>query len=787
MRKTKMIFAIVFLLVAALTIYGCGSSGGGGGGGNKTLSMNGGNGTTGYGGNGDNLYIDNYRDVEISTSGSVDANFSIPGGNPSYIDCTLLEEGAANPMEQFKAPAGITNIMAYADTDALAAAGDYYMLFGNSDLKVDSNGNGIANLTDETVECVDIPNGATVTLSLNYDYNGDVDAIESTGSDMAYIYLDGDLRVAGTLTVATLDTSTIPDTNAGAGLDSGMLRVYSHQLYVTSSGSVLAMGGDNAAGRGGHGGDIDLEGYVNDGGFLENLGTIDCSGGDGTTDGGHACADGTGTGTFWASSLYLWSDGRLITRASLIGDGGDGAGGNGGDGAYIDVEADTHVYSTGDISANGGVGGGGWGGDADSVYFYSYTGSVNTDGDISANGGNGTTGGGDGADVEWCNNYASPIRNKATVTVAGGNATVDGGGGDGGYLYLDVYTGPILFAGSFDGSGGDAAGAGNWGGDGDYAYFYVDYDYDYYYGEAIDPGDIEISMDIDLSGGDGAYGGDAGYFDIYNYNNDYDVYPPGGRTLLKGYASMDMSGGDSTGDYGGDGGDFTAYTYSTTALDAYFPAGSIKSNVPMDMSGGTGSMTGGMWGGDGGYFYMEADGNAYVRDSDTTVASNRGALDLSGGNGDNGGYSGGFYIYGYNKAENTAALDVSGGNGTSNGGYGLYDYVEMYATEDVISSGKITGNAGDATNGDGYDAYDVYLAAGQQTRSTGAIEANGGNGTTSGGYGGWIEIFSQATPSIVSGAISVVGGLDTVDGSANGTDGTITVDWMDLTPVDGTL
>ncbi len=774
-------------------LFGCDSGGGGGGGGggeavgNKTIDLSGGNGTAGDGGIGNSISLYAFRDVTVKRTGGVNANFTVPGNNPKYIDCSQLSndpDGTGN-WDQFS-PASDVTVNAFSSSDSLGAAGDYYLLYGSNDLKYDSDGGADAEAGDETVECIDIPSGVTVTLGLNFDSNNaDSDTNHATGADRAVILLGGDLRVAGTLKTATLDTATGPDTNE-PGLDPGSLQLEAHQVYVPATGTVDTSGGNNVAGRGGHGGNIDIQSYANSyGGFLEMLGTADCSGGDGTTVGGHACTLNDGVGLFSAYELYLRSYGRLIVRGSLLGNGGNGADSDGGNGGSILTEADSNLFFTGTLEANGGTGGvTGNGGSGGTVDFGSNTGMVNLTGTIDASGGNGGWDGGNASTFAAWNGYPSPIRSKATITMAGGNSTVDGNGGNGAYYEVLFYGGPLLLTGGFDGHGGDASGAGNSGGNGDAIYIEDFTGTDFGYGEGIAPDDIEMSMNIDLSGGAGESGGDAGYITVYADNNSGSVSPPAARILLKGYASFDISGGDSTSGNGGDAGYYEIYTEDTSSsIGGATAVGSIKSSVPVDGKGGDGAMTGSMSGGQGAWIQFETNGAAYVRDSDTTVAQNTAHLDLSGGTANYGGDSGGFYMYGYNEAKNTGLIDVFGGTGIMQGGEGLSWFLEMYSTENVINSGRINGAGGDATT-NGMDSLDIYMYAGQRTTNSNLLDASGGDATTNGGNGGFVDLFSQGAATGNSGSIDVKGGTGTTTGSI----GTIFIDWMDVTDyTDGKL
>lgn len=176
-------------------------------------------------------------------------------------------------------------------------------------------------------------------------------------------------------------------------------------------------------------------------------------------------------------------------------------------------------------------------------------------------------------------------------------------------------------------------------------------------------------------------------------------------------------------------------------------------------------------GGNGGWFYGWAD----------IAAVNKGTINTSGGNGDNGGDAGsaefdseygvwnsgaitakggtgndgyggdgawvGLYAYAYlSPVYNSAAIDVSGGNGTTGGGNaGSLDFSTGqqrwwgYSGGDMVNSGSIIGNGGNATvagsGGSGADSI-YFQANGANVRNSGSVNIKGGNGMGAGSWGG---------------------------------------------------
>ena len=132
-----------------------------------------------------------------------------------------------------------------------------------------------------------------------------------------------------------------------------------------------------------------------------------------------------------------------------------------------------------------------------------------------------------------------------------------------------------------------------------------------------------------------------------------------------GYSSISMNGGNGVN--GANAGSFQIYTEDAWTGDDYIavPVGSIINKVPVSAKGGAGALTGGHYGGQGGFIDFEAEGEFSIG---TTEVINSGTIDVSGGVGDYAGDAGGVYFYGHDKVTNSATITAVGGAGTTMGG-----------------------------------------------------------------------------------------------------------------------
>ncbi|ACL66549.1 PE-PGRS family protein [Anaeromyxobacter dehalogenans 2CP-1] len=314
--------------------------------------------------------------------------------------------------------------------------------------------------------------GATLTL-------------DPDGSAVAYLLVDGAIRVDGTVVTTLYDasqsTATIslraaalhvsasgridgtPPDSAGDGLGSGGVTVRTSGAIV-NAGAILARGGRGTSG--GHAGELDLG--ASDG-PLVNTGVIDGSGGEGT--------DGAGGSAIAASLWGIWGEagtcdahnlGRIVAR------GGNGARG-GGDGGYVYLSgcAVGDTFSAGELDASGGAATvDGPGGAAAGTALEASDGRALVAGVLRARGGRAANGpGGAGGSVAvLATGSTGAVRAVvlAQLDAGGGDGTVGGDAGavvvrqEGfadGDVRVEVGTGAVDAGG---GDGADGGGNGGW-------------------------------------------------------------------------------------------------------------------------------------------------------------------------------------------------------------------------------------------------------------------------------------------------------------------------------------
>ncbi|PKN16297.1 MAG: hypothetical protein CVU66_01450 [Deltaproteobacteria bacterium HGW-Deltaproteobacteria-23] len=491
-----------------------------------------------------------------------------------------------------------------------------------------------------------------------------------------------------------------------------------------------------------------------------------------------------------AGSIYLYADGVVINRGIVDASGADAtaAGVNGGSAGDAELDADTFLYNTGSVLANGGNATDGSGGHANWVGLYAYSASLFNSGIVQGSGGNGGNGKGGssyGIDLYGGDGYMGHTIVGGTFAFNGGKGT-NGDGGDAGYLYFENQAGKLWVNAKVSAVGGDST-TGQ-GGDGNWFELYGDYGYDYGWGNYTDSMGIRLAGTIDLSGGNGATGGGSG--DELEFYNSYSGYGPPPKIVAEmvGFANLNMNGGD--GASGGEGGWFEIYTYYWYDGSSYLPVGAIANEASATLKGGNGNMAAtGKSGGQGGWVDFETYN--YDSHDGTMTLTNSGSFDVSGGKGYDGGRGGGVYMYGYDKLTNSGAITAKGGDATNEGGWGMWWDVEFYSSYDIVNSGAINGTGGDGAIGGGCEDG-IYMYAGGQVKNSGALAAAGGNALVgSNGNGGdaqWAEVdlFSELLPTVNSGAITVAGGAKDGTGTA-GKKGTIWFDWVDVTPASGKI
>jgi hypothetical protein len=548
--------------------------------------------------------------------------------------------------------------------------------------------------------------------------------------------------------------------------------------------------------------------------FVISEGTIDVSGGkgDGTGIGGDGVAailyarGGTGGGD---------GGGVVVNKGQLLSSGGEGA--TGGRSGAAHIEAYSHIFNTGPVSATGGKGNAGAGGGGNEIAFVSHYGGVFNSGAVTAKGGDGFTGGAFGGAfillTGYLGGYEGDALNTGVVNVSGGNATSTGNGGNSKSIYIGNSAFPVRGAiqnsGSLIANGGDSQGAGKGGNAGGITIWNAAGGDSLNEHLPVKP--IQLSGNIGLRGGtsySGGDGGNGGSLTIMQNQSPAGDLSQGGIQLM-GYAKADLSGGSGA----ASGGNtllspismMTVYTYAdrgaaTDVLgNTYLPVGPIYNELAIIARGGSASNDLSD-GGFGGYLTWMTKTSPTGTPADswagngTSAITNKGSIDLSGGIGGTGGMgggSGGMYWYGHDGVTNSGAILNKGGNSIGGiGGDGCWLDVSLVSSLDVVNTGAITTTGGSGLIG-GYGSfswiYPVRMYAGGQVRNSGSILSNGGNTTTGlSGNGGYVDLMSESRPTQNTAAlISVAKGAFLATGTP-GSNGEIWIDWVDVTPLDGT-
>jgi hypothetical protein len=502
--------------------------------------------------------------------------------------------------------------------------------------------------------------------------------------------------------------------------------------------------------------------------------------------------------------------------------------GFGGAGSIELISELASIFNSGALTANGGGGVvgacGGWiwllaaGTDEDEIHF---AGQIKNSGPLLANGGD------------------------SIQPILEGQPPSGASGGEGGAMFFETYGGSIKNSGSLTANGG--AGWGTFpdgdkqqptdgvpcGGDGGCVHFFDDLGLFPpielgIINTAKAPEPIEVTGNISLLGGKGPCGGDGGALIALNGLCPLNLLDPRsvGTIAFKGYGKGPINlnggaGGDN--DYSGGGGELIAAcglsVYGLVSISAAAPSngdpsgltvpfGSVTNKVPIQAMGGPGtSFTGGY----GGLVMMGLTPCPYFPPQiiDTVAVKNSASIDVSGGTGtgeDDGGNGGEIWLVGHDLAENTGNLTANGGDSVtplertrtktapdaiSLSGGGEIVLLSSYDVHNVKDA-KISVNGGSDVNGfgDGGDAGEVTMYAGNHVANDDSIFANGGNGVTDGdgGAGGEIDLFSEieATSTSSDETLEVKGGTG-FSPEANGENGHILIDFTDVTPPDGTL
>ncbi len=346
-----------------------------------------------------------------------------------------------------------------------------------------------------------------------------------------------------------------------------------------------------------------------------------------------------------AGDMYL-GDGAGITK-KIINHGTIEAKGLGsGNGGYLYMEADDLIANYGTIDVSGGSSDTGSGGSCrqwDSLDIYVDYGNFYSSGAIRMNGGDGSVAGGN-AGQAWIetaysgndNGMNGDIILSGTLEAIGGRGDAGSGGGTGYFYFETDAMGKIAVNATMTIKGGKGSSA-----SGGSPYGIDFYSYNYASVTVTTPGTIRISGKIDVSGGDGDGGGNAGYLGLYSDTVDIEVI---------GFPVFYLNGGD--GPVTGGAGGYAGITAS----------GDINNSSSMILSGGMGDTGGGLYNGGGDSLYF----NAFH-------VTTTGKLIANGGKGTTNGGAGGNITIGSTGGTPSSATrsDMSVAGGAPNGSPGI--------------------------------------------------------------------------------------------------------------------
>ena len=368
--------------------------------------------------------------------------------------------------------------------------------------------------------------------------------------------------------------------------------------------------------------------------------------------------------------IYL-GNGQGLTRTIINRGTIDAKGDGSGSGGYLYLEPDDLVANYGTIDVSGGSNGGS-GGEFDAYVDY---GDFYSSGTVRMNGGSGDTGG----ETEYSNEswygyscwietaYQGNTNRNGDIIISGiweakGGDGANGNGGSGGYLYFQTDgLGTVTVNAYMSVKGGSGSGAGSSGGNAGE----IDVVSTFNGGnDNPGPGRIRIAGTYDLRGGDGDQnGGSGGYLQVLGQGvNSANVGPD---VECIAFPLMLMNGGEGAENGGNASGNaFSLYTYS---YDGSTPAGPIMNEADVQAKGG--NSTAGGTGGMGGYLEMRTG----IPGDRSSVLSNSGNIDVSGGDGETGGsaFDGGDAInLQAQHVDTPGCLTANGGTGTITGGNG---------------------------------------------------------------------------------------------------------------------
>jgi hypothetical protein len=480
-------------------------------------------------------------------------------------------------------------------------------------------------------------------------------------------------------------------------------------------------------------------------------------------------------------NVFVYATGDIIHTGLITTAGASAETGQGGAGGKVEIYAGAVLENTGPIETSGGNAVSGVGGEGGYIDLVGYYGLRNS-GYLSTVGGDGATRGGNGGWI-WLEVYTEgDLRSVGDINSSGGDSNV-GKGGDGGEVDIYAYGGTLRHNAELHTAGGSSQnGHGGQGGSIIFATFQG-------WNVATPPGDILVSGNLATAGGSAGStgnGGNGGSVDFYlgNYAEENPTLEKNQRLALLGYQNLDAGGG--SGNFGGSGGDvllLSDHGYSNPGL--------LSNEAEIVTRGGSvaaGSVILPAHGGKGGNVYLEAYADPVNSANPRgTKVNNAGTIDAVGGEGleSDGRYwwagSGGeVVLYGADTLTNSGKIATRGGDdrgiaGGVSGFGGEGNWIVLIADGPLVNSGTLDAGGGYGEYRGG-GAGGVYLLGLQRVSNSGDLYARGGNARPSlfgsrGGDGGFVEIglLAQFGDVINTGSVFVQGGA----GSMAGIDGAL--------------
>ena len=647
------------------------------------LTANGGNGTSGDGGNAGSVNIQSYSDLRVLRSGSVSASFSVPGISENLGEVPLVIRSDTT----LEVPAGDPG------------AGVPYLFASDNYIRI-SDGDGIPG-NDDIVTGLKVSSGATLTLNPN---NG--------STTTATIDLDNDLIIRGRLETVF---QSVPNERNRVHLTVNV----EGQVYTSSGSSINLTGADatNPADNGGVGGVFRVTATDT----ITIRGRIDTSGGDGAaggdapptelasvyrdiyTTGDITMNGGNGTTGPGGSSNYLEANadfGNIMNGSDISMNGGDSVDGNGGNGGHLAILAGASTvgsfYNSGAIDASGGSSENASGGYGSGFSITVHGGEVLWSGRLTARGGDGVIGG-DGASLTITSNTGTSIvsmmsraygtiRIGADIALDGGNGSTDGG--DGGDCSIST-SGPVI--------------------------------------NSIPPSNLVELVgyrSLSLNGGDGGNNGGNGASSIHLLTLGFTMmtgeYWDAGA--LTNEAVLNANGGDGVLGTGGAGG-----AIEFNAQNAYGENAFFNNSGDINAAGGSGSSGG---------------ASRQVRFYSFREMTNTGDVTVTGGNATGNGTAAGnaltgdfvMTVNGYGDIINRGDVYASGGDatGTTSSG-GTVGIIVIYAADVVNNYGRVYANGGASTDGTSSSGGLVDFRSGligETVNRASIITVEGGTGAT---------------------------------------------------------